>query len=426
MKQVDKIHTDGVFKLVHNTYWTDNLIAPTESIINNFGHLRINSQRWKRLNAMHSPRAIKRLMSRAIVDHNVPMPLQTITREEMLSAFKNLKRTDSRKRLVAGPVFSRFDYNWRLDNYFIDVSSTCNPASNYFHQYNRWLAGSAKMASPHDAWMNHRYHNTFLNNMWSMNRPKVTKGILNSAVNLKFYVASQFKPQAAKIFYDMFNAQHVLDLSSGWGDRLCGFCAGSTTKSYVGLDPNTRLIEGYQAQKAAYGHGKDITMVCSGSEFYDPKGRKFDTIFTSPPYFAVEHYSADEMQSFKQYSTFDAWCDHFFYPTLDMAWNALDTSTPGRGGVLCINISDILIQNKRFNVCDRLNEYLAKKQGAKYIGCIGLRLSLRPNITKGQEDASKSGAFIEPMWLWSKGGKWELEDYIKHGFAKPKQAGLFK
>lgn len=426
MKEVDKIHTSGTFDLTHNTYWSDNLIAPTESVINNFGHLRINASNWQRLNKLHHPRAIKRLLSRAIVDHKVPLPLQTITREQMISSFKVLKRTDSRKRLVAGPVFSRFDYRWRLDNYFIDVSNTCNPASNYFHQYNRWLAGSAKMASPYEAWTEFKHHNTFLNNMWSMKRPKVTKGILNSAVNLKFYVASQFKPQAAKVFYDMFNAQHVLDLSSGWGDRLCGFCAGSTTKSYVGIDPNTRLIAGYQAQKETYGHGKSIEMVSTGSELYDPKGKKFDTIFTSPPYFAVEHYSNDEGQSFNQYSTFDAWCDHFFYPTLDMAWDALDTSQKGRGGVLCINISDIIIKNQHHNVCDRLNDYLSKKKGSNYIGCIGLRLSLRPNITKGKESESKEGAFIEPMWLWSKGGTWTLEDYIKHGFKKPEVKGLFK
>lgn len=427
MKKVDHIEFKQGVEFTPNTDWTEKLIGPTDLIIGNNQGIHITPKEWKKLNARHGRSAIKRLISRAILSHNLPMPLQPISKHSMMTAFKGLKHLNAKKHLRRGKVFSRFDYNWRVDDVFINAASTYNPASNYFHQHNRWLAGSAKHPSPYDAWTTPRIHNTFLNNLWSMPRPKVTKGILNSAVNLKIYVASQFKPQAAKVFYDMFNARNVLDLSSGWGDRLCGFCA-STAKSYVGLDPNTRLIPGYQAQIAAYGQGKDIEMVCTGSEHYDPKGKKFDTIFTSPPYFDVEHYSDDEGQSFSQYDTFDAWCHKFFFPTLDMAWKALDDSDPERGGIICINISDIVTKNTRHRVCDRLNEYLSKKKGARYIGCMGLRLSLRPNITAdADEDDKKGAAFIEPMWLWAKGGTWELDDYIENGFANNHNpVGLFK
>lgn len=427
MRQVDNVRVLRGMKNVHNVDWTDSVVIDTSLIINNVGDIHIPTKMWNKLNAKYGRSALRRLISRAITEHKVPMPLQTISKWNVLDTFHNLKTMDSSRRLVRGKVFSRFKYKWPIDDVYIDASSSSNPASNYFHQYNRWLAGSAKMPSPYDAWHTPKHHNTFLNNMWSMERPKVTKGILNSAVNLKLYVASQFKPQAAKVFYDLFNADKVLDLSSGWGDRLCGFCATEGSK-YVGLDPNTRLIEGYQKQIETYGHDKDITMVVTGSEEYDPGDQKFDTIFTSPPYFDVEHYSDDEGQSFNQFDTFDAWCESFFYPTLDMAWKALDTSNKDRGGVLCINISDIITKGKHHNVCDRLNDYLSKKKGARYIGCIGLRLSLRPNITHedDHEEQKKDAVFIEPMWLWAKGGSWELDDYIENGFEKRNiPTGLF-
>jgi hypothetical protein len=411
-------------KLVHNTYWHDTLILPTERILDNFGRIYIPSKLWRELNTSYSRSAIKRLISRAILDHNIPMPLQHITEQQANRAFRRLKAFSSQGALKRAKLFSRFDYNFDISDYYIDTASTFNPASNYFHQYNRWLAGSAKHPSPYYGWTKARYHNTFLNNLWSLPRKKIDAGELNTAINLKFYVASQFKPQAAKVFYELFNAKTVLDLSSGWGDRLCGFCA-STASSYTGLDPNTRLIEGYAKQIAMYGGTKDITMVCTGSEFYNPLDKRFDTIFTSPPYFAIEEYSTDSGQSFKQYNTFDAWCAKFLFPTLDMAWNALDDTNRDRGGVLCINISDIMIGIKRHRICDRMNQYLAKKIGAKYLGAIGLKLSLRPNIMfESQEEQRRNAVFIEPMWLWSKNGVWDLEDHIARGFKKERPRGL--
>ncbi len=412
---------------VINSNWTECLVEPTENILTYGGSISINEARWISMNKDYGRSAVKRLISRAIDDHELPMPLQPISEHNALSLFNKLKNEKASGNFKKGKVFNRFPYKWDVSDYYINASSTHNPASNFFHQYNRWLAGSNKHASPFEAWTETKHHNTFLNGLWSMKHKKVSTASLNSVINLKIYVASQFKPQAARTFYDLFNAKHVLDMSSGWGDRLCGFCA-SNAESYVGLDPNTRLIKGYQAQKEMYGRGKDITMVTTGSEVYDPGKRKFDTAFTSPPYFALEEYSKDEGQSYMQHDTFTAWCDKFFFPTLDMVWKALDDSDPKRGGIVCVNISDIITDGNHHDVCDRLNKYMSKKKGARYVGCIGLRLSLRPNITNDEEhfDAKEDAAFVEPMWIWAKGGTWNLEEYIENGFkGEVIEQGLF-
>lgn len=423
MQKAHSISGSNSMQRTSNADWFDHTIMPTKNIINNMGDIQISPALWRYLNAKYSRSAIKRLISKAIQEHNVPLPLVNISHRTVLKLFNRLKHSDSRSKLCYGKVHNRFEYKWPVDDIYIGVGNTFNAASNYFHQRSRWSARSDKHQSPSDAWCLPRNHNTFLNGLWSMKHPKVTKTILNNTISLKFYVASQFKPQAAKVIYELFNADRVLDPSSGWGDRLCGFCSTNGSK-YVGLDPNTSLIEGYRNQIHTYGGNKQIEMVCTGSEFYDPNGQKFDTIFTSPPYFSIEHYSIDENQSFKLYNNIDAWKNNFLFKTLDMAWKALDYKTnPDRGGILCMNISDIMIKNNTHKICDDMNDYLSKKKGARYIGCIGLRLALRPNII---QESAADVIFVEPVWIWAKGGKWTLADYIKHGFVRKQNPGLFE
>lgn len=426
IEEVGSIEFNTEMTKVINSDWTKALILETDSVLNFNKQISINELLWQQLNANHSEEAIKRFISRTITDHNIPMPLPSYQEYDALKSFRELRAVKVRSNLMGGKIYSRMEYNFALSDYYIGVGPGLNSCSNFFHQNNRWAAGGNKYPSPADLWNMKRHHNTFLNAFWSMGGKKVTTSTLYSSVSIRSYIAAQFKPEAAKTFYEMFNAKHVLDLSSGWGDRLAGFCA-SSAKSYVGLDPNENLIEGYAKQKALYGKGKDITMVCTGSEDYKPK-RKFDTIFTSPPYFNIERYSQCENDSFIKNPTFDKWRDNFLLPTMDMAWKALDYSHKERGGIICINISDTLDNNERVEICEALCRHLEKKKGARYIGSIGLRLVLRPNTTNGDEvsERKETGTFTEPMWIFARGGTWDLEDYIEHGFASEKVSnGLF-
>ena len=410
--------------------WTDELVMDPSAIVDNTGSITIPDQLWKEMNRLYTKEQIKRVMSRAIVEHNIPPPYQPITEAEAKKTFKVLKNMDTRSKLRRTKVFSRFPYKYRIDDVVVDAANTGNVCSNYFHQASRWLAGNKKFQTPHEIWTNKRWHSLFMNNLFAIERKRINKGEFRAAIALRTYIASQFKPQAAKILYDLFNSKHILDLSSGWGDRNVGFCASNLGESYTGIDPNTRLYEGYAAQAKMYGKGKDISFNCTGSEsFKPPKGKRYDTIFTSPPYFNVEQYSDDPEQSFLKHGTFNGWLTDFLFPTIDMAWKHLDHSDPERGGIIGINISDVTDdKNQIQQICDPMNDYFGKKKGARYIGCIGLRLALRPNLADGDEhtDAKEDAAFIEPIWLWAKGGTWELDDYIEHGFKKKAQKGLFK
>ena len=75
---------------------------------------------------------------------------------------------------------------------------------------------------------------------YSLKLPQVGKRELRTMIGLRKYICAQFKPNVAKMFYDMNEAKTVLDFSMGWGDRLAGAFASETVEHYVGLDSTKR------------------------------------------------------------------------------------------------------------------------------------------------------------------------------------------
>ena len=214
---------------------------------------------------------------------------------------------------------------------------------------------------------------------------------------MRKYVASQFRPSAAKCIYQHFNSENVLDFSSGWGDRLNGFLSCSTTKSYFGLDPNSRLFVGFHNQLADYHRvydlEKKIILKMECAEDADIPNYTFDTVFTSPPYFNIERYNQDDTQSWKRYKKLNNWLDGFLFPVLEKSWNGLHSN-----GNMIINISDVYSNHTVNKICDPMNDFISKLSGASYQGTIGLRMAKRPNSKAVKSD----GIFVEPMWVWKK------------------------
>ena len=231
---------------------------------------------------------------------------------------------------------------------------------------------------------------------------------------------SQFKPSIAKVFYDYFGSVNVLDFSAGWGDRLAGFYCGETTKSYVGIDPNTlnhpnyqRQVEFYKKHQTFFEEEKQVEFICSPAEDVDFTKYKehFDTVFTSPPYFNVEKYSDEDTQSYIRYKDIDSWNKNFLHKTLG---NIIPTLK--KDGLLAINIADVYdLKNKTyFDICNPMNDFI-KSQGLHYFGCIGMEMTKRFNsgirkckseyfqeYLKDKTKHTKDIAFGEPIWIWRK------------------------
>lgn len=420
-----------------------------EDLITN-GEIRISKGRWFFLNERYDKEIIKQAISDAIVKFNVPSPIRPSTLEDVRIDLLKMHKMEALKKLISSDfdnhTYSRYEFDYPLGDWFLKRSTTGNICSDHFNQSLRHDCGSNKYISPNEVWSNPKHHGTFLNSLWSLKYTQVTTSVLKTMIAMKFYTASQFRPLSAKAVYDLFDAKDIYDPSAGWGDRLAGFYASDAT-TYIGTDPNLKMHPNYQLQIDEYhkiitdAHGvcnKKATMIPLGSEVYKLAPESVDLVFTSPPYFDTEHYSNDPGQSYLKYSDFDKWLREFLFPTIDNAWQGLRP-----GGVLALNINDVSSGSDIHKICDPMNDYIASKIGASYIGQLGYTMSARPNtsavrggesevvrtktVTRWDEEANEMivmevpkkfidktlGQFVEPMWIWGKdNGGLVLQDYI--------------
>ena len=107
-----------------------------------------------------------------------------------------------------------------------------------------------------------------------------------------------------------FKPKTWLDPSAGWGDRLVSAIAYGC--QYTATDPNECMHKYYQQIIDTLGDGdtKKYQVIESGFEDFKSR-RRFDLVFTSPPFFDLEEYSDDETQSVIKYPTLAGWIDGF-------------------------------------------------------------------------------------------------------------------
>lgn len=371
------------------------------------GKIFISKQNWSLLTHRYDKEMIVDAISDAIDEFNIPFPYKDIHPIECKQDFNALKAIDSNSLIKeSGKVAAKFEYDFPLSNFYIKRSIVGNKASNYFHQENRMAIDSVHQLGPLHYWNIPQKRKTLLRGLFSMKMEKVDATMLHTLVNMKVYVASQFKPSVAKTLYELFDAKTVLDMSCGWGDRLAGFSAASKTETYYGIDPSTKSQAAYQEQIEFYDTDKQYTFFTDGSENVRLPESTVDFAFTSPPYFNVEKYSDEETQSWKTFSTFDSWMNHFLFPTIDNAYHALK-----EGGIIGMNISDILFKNSEVGkICDPMNRYFQSK-GSHYVGCLGMEMAVRPNSLASKFIRSDA-VYVEPIWLWSKGSSHNLDHYV--------------
>jgi len=261
---------------------------------------------------------------------------------------------------------------------------------------------------------------------YSLKLPKVGKKELRTMIGLRKYICAQFKPNVAKVFYDMNQAKTVLDFSMGWGDRLAGAFASETVEHYVGLDPRKENHPFYEKQRDFYTKHTSFfenptktDFHCSPAEDFDYSEYEnyFDVVFTSPPYFSVERYSQDDTQSWVRYKSIDDWNKDFLHKTLSKI-----IPTVKKGGIIAVNIADVYTNSswstdrKWLEICNPMNDYLTS-QGLTYKGCIGMEMAKRPNSggagtakdktqyteeTLKLAEETKQQRFCEPIWIFKK------------------------
>lgn len=321
------------------------------------------------------------------------VPLVDICEQDATEDFEKLKNLNTPTLIKKGKLFSRYEYKWELGETYIDSCNIGNKSSNYFHQDLRYKCDSINSPSPYRTWHNKKFFLTLLNALWTLKVKEVTSDTLRTCIAMRKYIASQFRPSAAKALYDHFKAKHVLDFSSGWGDRLSGAIASDSVISYMGIDPNKNLISNYNKQIELFGHSKDINMISEPAEdALKNVNKEIDFIFTSPPYFIVERYTQESDQSWKRYKKLDSWLTNFLFPVINESWRLLKTN-----GHLSINISDVYCNHTINHICDPMNDFIKTLNKSEKLENINYRMAKRMG-----SKSDRDGIFVEPNWIWKK------------------------
>lgn len=364
------------------------------SILNKNNEIDISESQWIDLNKTLSKDEIKSLISDTIEKNNCSLPYRQISESKTIEDFYNLKNLKTEELFSNESWFTRYDYKYDLTDELLICNNTGNLSSDFFHQENRWKCDSINAPSPYRTWKEEKFRLTLLNGLWTLKYKKVDNNVLRSCIGLRKYIASQFRPSAAKAIIDKFNASSVLDFSSGWGDRLSGFMA-SNAKKYVGIDPNSNLIDGYSKQIKLFNSDKQINLINMPAEYViHSKEECFDLVFTSPPYFNIERYTQEKNQSWKKYKKVNDWLESFLFKAIENSWEVLKPN-----GHMIINISDVYSNHTIHKICDPMNDFISSLPNSKYLGAIGYEMRKRPNSGALK---NKTGKFAEPMWVWKK------------------------
>jgi 16S rRNA G966 N2-methylase RsmD len=324
------------------------------------------------------------------VNQTLEFPIDRPTIDAAIQDFDNLKSKSFTYLLKKGEWFSRYEYKYPFNDIYIDLDNTGIKSSDHYSFDSRMSCNSINSPSPYRVWNTEKFFKSMASALISLKLYEPTKQNLKTCLALRKYIASQFRASAAKCIYEAFEGKDILDFSSGWGDRLAAFMATDGASSYTGIDPNDSLHDGYQAQINQFNSGKSVEMNNACAEEFEHT-RKYDLVFTSPPYFNIEKYSECENQSFKKYKKIDVWLNEFLFKAINGFWGNLKESA-----VVMINISDVYSNHTVNRICDPMNDYIATLPNAKYLGCIGYRMQKRIG-----SKSSKKGTFGEPVWIWT-------------------------
>jgi hypothetical protein len=390
----------------------------------------ISNSVWNEFIKQYSKDDIKDSLTEYIVTNNVPFPIKEIKTSDFENLFLRFSQTSFlREYKNFDDVQEQVDYRYKYKDAplgVIDKSHVFNSVSNYFQQENRMKCGSNSVDSPWDIWRSREKLNKMNWHFWragALGKTDICDTAFRSSFRIGTYTATQFKPSVAKALYEKHKAKNVLDTSCGWGDRLAAFYATSSTRYYVGCDPNPEVFEVYKKQCIEYEKllGGNPTLV-EKENYFCCKGIKtveiynlpcedinwkqyenaFDFYFTSPPYFETERYATSttkvDNQSWVRYNTFDSWKNNFFFKVNRLVWDTLQDNA-----FMMINIIDPrTTRGNRLTLCDDMVEDILTYPNAHYIGKIGMRMQARPHSIV---NAEQNSVFIEPIWVFRKNNK---------------------
>jgi len=214
-----------------------------------------------------------------------------------------------------------------------------------------------------------------------------------------------FRPSIAKYLYQRYvpDNGNILDPCSGFSGRLLGCISSGKNLNYTGIDPDSRTALGnmkcagffakqFENNERKYKFGFNFHLGCAEDVMKTLEDKKYDFIFTSPPYFSVEKYSDLPDQSCNKFSNYDVWFRDFLCVIASESFRVLKDD-----GRFSINIKNY----EKHTIADDL---------IKYCESIGFTLEETLNIKminleyfRKKEVVEKKGAYHnEPIMIFKK------------------------
>jgi hypothetical protein len=343
---------------------------------------------WKRESSI-TPDLVPAML-RSLRAHETNMVTEKYTPHHV--GWMSTHKKDPRKtREITGPIPSHL---LKIEGSFATIVSTDDDyhkkdsLTDYFTEYARMVAAQRGCLSPVARFMTDAEFRKDL--VWAC----LKAGEEITPVNLREHIyrmtteCSSFKITSALGVLDLLDAEHWLDMSSGWGDRPLAAFASSTVKTYHGFDVNTSLKTGHDeliatARAELDPQGiKDVRVSYVPFEEASVPEGKYDLAFTSPAFFDFESYSRDPAQSSRRYATLDLWMREFLFPMLSKAYRALVDD-----GYLAMYMSDI---SKDERLCEPMYLFaLGYLTGCRFCGVIGL-------------SGSEKKGVVRPVWVFQR------------------------
>ena len=180
--------------------------------------------------------------------------------------------------------------------------------------------------------------------------------------NLYYSAISIFKPLIAMDIYCKYKPTCILDPFMGWSGRLVGACALDLPK-YIGIDMNSNLKLPYQhLTKFLHKHSSTkIQLFFQDALTVDYSKLDYDLVLTSPPYYDVEIYDANQPVKSKE-----KWNTEFYVPIFEMTFKYLK-----KGGYYCLNIPVEVYKNVAIKVLGKCTTKInmpkfKRESGEKY------------------------------------------------------------
>ena len=206
-----------------------------------------------------------------------------------------------------------------------------------------------------------------------------------------------------------FKPKRMLDFSAGWGDRLIGAMAYGC--EYDGVDPSQCLHPKYQEMISTLlppsKRGK-YRMFQTGFEDFTSSSvsfslevnekkrgeskrgeskrgeRKYDLVFTSPPFFDLEVYEKSKNQSIDKFNTLEKWKHNFLFPAMEKSVSTLEMN-----GHLVIYVSDYTTESGK-----RIQYVRDMKQKVRQLG-----MTYQGNICFSNKDDLNR---VRVIYVWKK------------------------